>query len=75
MMCLRTEDSSAAALLLAVSGRLSPLVEDDFVEEWARATCFRILWREVRTRGFDFTGPFRAGFCPAFSPVGDRLKN
>ena len=42
MMCLRTEDSSAAALLLAVSDRLAPLTSDDSMERSARAACFRI---------------------------------
>ena len=41
-MCLRNEDSSAAALLLAVSGPLSPLLPDDSVEHSARTTCFRV---------------------------------
>ena len=42
ILCFRNDDSSAADLLLAVSGRLSPLISDDSMERSARMTRFRI---------------------------------
>ena len=70
MMCLRTEDSSAAALLLAVSGRLAPLTSDDSMERSARAICF-LIPQNYPERRPDLKKHHRPAIFPPFiSPVG-----